>query len=95
MDSVTTKNRQRSPGLIERAITSGYKRTLAPNPFKQVDFYLEGEGGDTQLPRLTPEDYWKPSQRFTGATREDCCWYRADVLDRLSHLSCPISEREP
>ena len=39
MDSVTLKNRASAlQGLIERAITSGYKRELAPNPFKQVDF---------------------------------------------------------
>ena len=39
IDSVTLKNRASAlQGLIERAITSGYKRELAPNPFKQVDF---------------------------------------------------------
>jgi len=39
MDSMTLKNRASAlQGLIERAITSGYKRELAPNPFKQVDF---------------------------------------------------------
>ena len=36
---MTLKNRASAlQGLIERAITSGYKRELAPNPFKQVDF---------------------------------------------------------
>ena len=41
IDSVTLKNRASAlQGLIERAITSGYKRELAPNPFKQVDFAI-------------------------------------------------------
>ena len=41
---VTLKNRCSAlQGLIERAITSGYKRELAPNVFKQIDFSISKE----------------------------------------------------
>ena len=41
---VTLKNRLSAlQGLIDRAITSGYKRELAPNVFKQVDFSISKE----------------------------------------------------
>ena len=61
MDSVTLKNRASAlQGLIERAITSGYKRELAPNPFKQVDFGIskvKEEQRNYYCP--TAEDYRK------------------------------------
>ena len=61
MDSVTLKNRASAlQGLIERAITSGYKRELAPNPFKQVDFEVskaKQEQRNYYCP--TEEDYRK------------------------------------
>lgn len=61
MDSVTLKNRTSAlQGLIERAITSGYKRELAPNPFKQVDFGIsktKQEQRNYYCP--TEEDYRK------------------------------------
>ena len=41
---VTLKNRLSAlQGLVERAITSGYKRELAPNVFKQIDFSISKE----------------------------------------------------
>ena len=41
---VTLKNRLSAlQGLIDRAITSGYKRELAPNVFKQIDFSISKE----------------------------------------------------
>jgi len=61
LDSVTLKNRASAlQGLVERAITSGYKRELAPNPFKQVDFSVskaKEEQRNYYCP--TEEDYRK------------------------------------
>ena len=58
---VTLKNRASAlQGLIERAITSGYKRELAPNVFKQVDFSISKElEAENNYYCPTPEDYRK------------------------------------
>ena len=59
--SVTLKNRLSGlQGLIERAITSGFRPELAPNPFKLVDFSVSKtleKKGNYYCPTL--EDYRK------------------------------------
>lgn len=59
--SVTLKNRLSGlQGLVERAITSGFRPDLAPNPFKQVDFSVSKtleQQGNYYCPTL--EDYKK------------------------------------
>lgn len=61
INSVTLKNRLSGlQGLVERAITSGYRPDLAPNPFKLVDFSISKEleqKNNYYCP--TPEDYRK------------------------------------
>lgn len=47
-------------GLVERAITSGYRRDLAPNPFKLIDFSISKDVANAHNYYCpTPDDYLK------------------------------------
>ncbi len=96
MDSVTLKNRASAlQGLIERAITSGYKRELAPNPFKQVDFEVskaKQEQRNYYCP--TEEDYRKLFQEVLPQQPEKIavgielmCWTGVRVSGLRYHSS--------